>query len=303
MVARFNTLFPVWALILSIIAYLFPHLFSPLSGSISYLLMGIMLCMGMTLGSGDFIRAVKNPRIIALGIGLQFFIMPLSALLIARAFALSDELTAGMLLVGSVSGGTASNLITYLARGDVALSITMTTVSTLLSVIATPLLTDLYLGHTLDVPVAQMLLSILNIVLFPVMGGVLLNRYLSRRIETIEPLLGTLSMVLILLIIAIVVALNHDNIGRVGLLIVSAVILHNSIGLISGYTLTALFGYDEKIRRTVAIEVGMQNSGLAVALALQYFSAASALPGALFSIWHNISGALLAGYWRTRGAA
>jgi BASS family bile acid:Na+ symporter len=262
--------------------------------------MAIMLFMGMTLYNSDFIRVIKMPKIISLGLFLQFFIMPLSALFISRRFGLSDELTIGMILVGSVSGGTASNVITYLADGDVALSITMTTVSTLLSVLATPLLTYIYVGQSLDVPVFDMLISILKIVLFPVLLGVILNHFFSARITKNEPYLATIAMLLILTIIAIVVALNHDNINELGLLIIGAVMLHNTIGLVSGYAITTLFGYDEKIRRTVAIEVGMQNSGLAVALALKYYTPLSALPGAVFSIWHNISGALLASYWNRK---
>ncbi len=142
-----------------------------------------------------------------------------------------------------------------------------------------------------------MLFSILKIVIFPVLLGVILNRIFSTPIQKNEPYLATLSMIFILTIIAIVVSLNHDNMTSVGVLIMSAVILHNAIGLFSGYTITYLFGYDAKVCRTIAIEVGMQNSGLAVALALKYFSPLSALPGAIFSIWHNLSGALLASYW------
>jgi BASS family bile acid:Na+ symporter len=297
MISRFNTLFPLWAVVFSTMAYFYPQLFSQLSYTISYLLIAIMLFMGMTLSSNDFFRVLKRPKIISLGLFLQFSIMPLCALIISKLYGLSDELTIGMILVGSVSGGTASNVITYLAGGDVALSITMTTVSTLLSVLATPLLTYVYVGQSLDVPVLDMLISIVKIVLIPVLLGVILNRFFGTLITKNEPYFASLSMLLILTIIAIVVALNNDHMNEVGLLIVSAVMLHNAIGLISGYTITSLLGYEPKVCRTVAIEVGMQNSGLAVALALKYFSPLSALPGAVFSIWHNISGALLASYW------
>lgn len=298
----FNTLFPVWAIIFSVMAYIYPQLFLSMSSIITYLLMAIMLFMGMTLTPLDFVRAVKMPKLIGVGLFLQFSIMPLSALMISRVFGLSDELMIGMVLVGSVSGGTASNVITYLAGGDVALSITMTTVSTLLSVLATPVLTYVYVGQNLDVPVLDMLISIFKIVLIPVLLGVILNRFLSAKITKNEPYFASLSMLFILTIIAIVVALNHDNMNEVGLLIICVVIIHNAIGLISGYSITALLGYESKICRTVAIEVGMQNSGLAVALALKYFSPISALPGAIFSIWHNISGAVLASYWSHRSS-
>lgn len=302
MLNKFNALFPLWAIVFSAIAYFYPQLFLSLSYIITYLLMAIMLFMGMTLSSSDFLRVLKRPKIISLGLFLQFSIMPLSALIISKLFGLSDELTIGMILVGSVSGGTASNVITYLADGDVALSITMTTVSTLLSVLATPLLTYVYVGQSLDVPVLDMLISIVKIVLIPVLLGVVLNRFFGALITKNEPYFASLSMVFILTIIAIVVALNHDNMNEVGLLIISAVMLHNAMGLISGYSIPALLGYESKICRTVAIEVGMQNSGLAVALALKYFSPISSLPGAVFSIWHNISGALLATYWNRKSS-
>lgn len=256
--------------------------------------------MGMSLGSSDFIRVLKHPKIISLGVILQFSVMPLAALIIAKLWHLSDALTVGMVLVGSVSGGTASNLITYLAKGDVALSITMTTVSTLLSVLITPFLTYLYLDQRLDIPTLEMFLTILKIVILPVFAGVMLHRWYGKFIRKNESILTTLSMLFILIIIAIVVALNRDNLHETGFLIMSAVIVHNTIGLASGYAATAFLGYDEKTRRTVGIEVGMQNSGLAVALALQHFSSLSALPGALFSIWHNISGALISSYWHRR---
>lgn len=300
MIKHINALFPLWAVSFSAAAYFFPQLFMLFAPFITYLLMIIMLLMGMTLTRHDFIRVIKTPKPISVGLLLQFSVMPLSALLISKFLGLNDQLTTGMVLVGSVSGGTASNVITYLARGDVALSITMTTISTLLSVIATPLLTYMYVGQSLDVPMVDMLISILKIVLLPVFVGTLLNRYFHTSIARHEPYLATLSMFSILIIIATVVCLNHDNIQDIGLIVVFSVILHNSIGLISGYTITALLGYDEKIRRTVAIEVGMQNSGLAVALALKHFSPLTALPGAIFSIWHNISGALLASYWNRK---
>ncbi|MDD3597167.1 bile acid:sodium symporter family protein, partial [Sulfuricurvum sp.] len=174
MIHRINTLFPLWAVILSTFAYFSPDHFTPFAGLISYLLMGIMLFMGMTLSKIDFVRVIRHPKVISMGLFLQYSVMPLAALLVSKLFALSDELTVGMVLVGSVSGGTASNLITYLAKGDVALSITMTTVSTLLSVAATPFLTYLYLDQSLDVPIIEMLLSILKIVVFPVFAGVML---------------------------------------------------------------------------------------------------------------------------------
>lgn len=223
--------------------------------------------------------------------------MPLAALGISKAFGFSTELTVGMVLVGAVSGGTASNVMVYLAKGDVALSITMTAVSTVVSVVMTPFLTWLYVGQTVPVPAMSMLISILKIVIVPVGLGIIVNAILHRFIVKIQDVFAVFSVAAIIFIIAIVVALNHDRIATVGFIVVVGIALHNMLGLTCGYQVAKLLGYDKTVCRTVAIEVGMQNSGLAVALALKYFAPLSALPGALFSIWHNISGSLVAGYW------
>ncbi len=300
MIQRINTLFPLWALLFSIVAYTMPNIFVPLKGNIASLLIAIMFFMGITLRLEDFSRVLKQPKIIAITVALQFMIMPLIALCLSKILGFSTELLVGMVLVGAVSGGTASNVITYLAKGDVALSITMTITSTLLSVVATPFLTLLYVGQSIPVPTNDMLLSILKMVLAPVIAGVIVNYFLHKTIKRYEPYLATLSMVAIVFIIAIVVALNQGRIATIGLVTVAGIILHNLLGLTSGYWVAKWLGYDHKICKTVAIEVGMQNSGLAVALAMKYFTPLSALPGAIFSVWHNISGALLAGYWSKR---
>ena len=297
MIARINALFPLWAILFSLAAYFQPHIFTPMKSNITPLLVAIMFFMGVTLRLENFARVFKTPKPILLTIALQFFIMPLSAFFIAKLFGFSTPMLVGMVLVGAVSGGTASNVITYLAKGDVALSITMTLSSTLLSVVATPFLTWMYVGQSVPVPASDMLLSILWMVIIPVVLGVVVNRFLQRLIERYEPFLATFSMFAIVMIIAIVVSLNQERIATIGFLSILAVILHNSTGLLSGYLISKKLGYSHKICKTIAIEVGMQNSGLAVALAMKYFTPLSALPGAIFSVWHNISGALLAGYW------
>ncbi|AFL68247.1 bile acid:sodium symporter family protein [Sulfurospirillum barnesii] len=297
MIARINTLFPLWALLFSILAYSVPEHIVPYKAYITPLLVAIMFFMGVTLRLEDFARVLKKPKPIILTILLQFTIMPLAALLLSKALGFSTELLIGMVLVGAVSGGTASNVITYLAKGDVALSITMTITSTLLSIVATPFLSLLYVGQTVPVPASDMLISILQLVLAPVFVGVIVNYFLHRFIKRYEPYLATLSMLAIVLIIAIVVALNQGRIASIGLMVIVGIMLHNLTGLFSGYWIARFMGFEHKICKTIAIEVGMQNSGLAVALAMKYFTPLSALPGAIFSVWHNISGALLAGYW------
>ncbi|MDD3343176.1 MAG: bile acid:sodium symporter family protein [Sulfurospirillaceae bacterium] len=297
MIGRINTLFPLWALLFSCAAYFMPHAFTPYKGQIASLLIAIMFFMGITLRLEDFARVLKQPKIIAITVALQFIIMPLMAWILSKSLGFSTELLVGMVLVGAVSGGTASNVITYLAKGDVALSITMTITSTILSVVATPLLTLLYVGQSVPVPTNDMLLSIAKMVLAPVITGVIVNYFLHATIKRYEPYLATLSMIAIVFIIAIVVGLNQGRIATIGLITVTGIILHNISGLLSGYWVAKWLGYEHKICKTVAIEVGMQNSGLAVALAMKYFTPLSALPGAIFSVWHNISGSLLAGFW------
>ena len=202
-----------------------------------------------------------------------------------------------MILLGSCPGGTASNVITYLAHGNVALSISLTAISTLLAIILTPAITLLAADTAIDIPAGQMLISILSMVIFPVALGLALKHFYAYRITSIETWLPLIAVIAIVFIIAIITALNADQFKNLAGIILFAVILHNLIGIIAGYGSAKLLGYQEKECRTLAIEVGMQNSGLAVALAIKHFSAAAALPGALFSIWHNISGSILAHFW------
>ncbi len=293
-------LFPIWALLISALALFFPHWFVDLKSWIVPLLMAVMLGMGLTLRWQDFQQVWQNRLVVGLGIGLQFVIMPLAAWLLSMLFGLSLELTIGMMLVGATAGGTASNVMAYLAKGDVALSVSMTLVSTLLAVLLMPLLTWLYLGQMVEVPLLSMLLMLLKMIVAPLVLGMIINSLWHSRVKRVQSVFPVLSMAVILLIIAIVVALNANNLNSVLWTLVIAVILHNLIGLFCGYWLSRKLGYDSVIARTVAIEVAMQNSGLSVALALKYFSAASALPGALFSIWHNLSGSLFASYWQKK---
>jgi len=202
-----------------------------------------------------------------------------------------------MVLVGSSAGGTASNVICYLAKGNLALSITLTMTSTILAVAATPLLCYLYLNQFINVPVGDMFLSILQIVIVPVFAGTFINSMFEKRLSGIKPVFPLISTLAIVFIIGIVVALNKDRLAEIGFILVAAVILHNLSGLFLGYWISGKMKFDEITCRTIAIEVGMQNSGLSVALAIKFFSSVAALPGAIFSIWHNLSGSFLASYW------
>jgi BASS family bile acid:Na+ symporter len=300
MLSTITHLFPVWAVLLSVIAFFQPTLFTSLKDFIVPLLTIIMLAMGLTLTAQDFANVSKNIKAVSVGVILQFTVMPIVALLIATLLQFDVNLTVGLILVGAVAGGTSSNVMCFLAKGDVALSISMTAISTLLGVVFTPLLVEVLAGKAVDIPVMGMIISLIKIVLIPVILGVIINTFLHKQVSIIGSSLPLISMIAIVIIIAIVVALNAEKLVEVGAMVAIAVVLHNSIGLLAGYLITKKLGFEEKICRTIAFEVGLQNSGLATALAMKFFAPTAAIAGTIFSVWHNISGSILAGYWSRR---
>jgi BASS family bile acid:Na+ symporter len=265
--------------------------------------MAIMLSMGLTLTVTDFARVKEHKFAVLIGLLLQFSVMPLTAFVLSTLMSLDTELMIGMILVGTVAGGTASNVLCYLAKGDVALSISMTAVSTLAGVVLTPAITAALIGQVVDISFSDMLISLLKIVLLPVFIGVFVNGVMAKTlspaaIDCVQKCLPLISMSLIVFIIAIIVSLNVARLHSVGVILLVAVILHNGVGLLMGYWVGKAVGFNEKVCRTLAFEVGMQNSGLAVAMAMKYFTPSAAIAGTLFSVWHNVSGSLLAGFWR-----
>ncbi len=293
-------LFPLWAVLISALAVLSPATFRPLGSWITPLLALVMFAMGLTLRLADFRRIALRPAPVLAGLGLHYLIMPLAAWVIAHALGLPPELAAGTILVGSVASGTASTLMVFLSGGDVALSVSISALSTIAGVVATPLLTRFYVSATVAVHGWSMMLSIAKVVALPVLLGLLCNHLAHRVVRRVEPALPLVSITAILLIIATVVAGTRASLLSVGPLVLIAVVLHNGIGLLGGYWGGRLLGFDETVCRTLAFEVGMQNSGLAAALARSTISPLAALPAALFSVWHNLSGSLLAGYWAGR---
>lgn len=300
MIEKLTRLFPVWAILFSLLAYFYAGIFTGLKSAIVPLLSIVMFGMGMTLTWENFKAVFKSPKIIAFGVFLQYLIMPFAAFAIAKIFSLPAGLFAGVVLVGCSPGGTASNVMCYLGNADVALSITLTTTNTFAAVIATPAFSYLFLHKIVPVPFWGMMLSILQIVLVPVLIGTAINSLFGKKIEKIRQLFPVLSMLAIVIIIAIIVALNKANIFKVDAVTIICVLVLNTLGYALGYYIPKIFKYDKRICRTIGIEVGMQNSGLSVALAIKYFSLLSALPGAIFSVWQNVSGSLLAGWWRLR---
>ncbi|XMB90022.1 bile acid:sodium symporter family protein [Methanosarcina hadiensis] len=279
---------------------MYPEYFAPHNNLIVPFLSLIMLGMGVTLSADSFLAVLKRPRVIFLGTLMQYTLMPLAAWVVCMALKLPADLMAGVILLGCCPGGTASNVICYLAKGDVALSIVLTSVSTMIAFLATPFLTWLFIGQTVEVDVTGMLVSVVNIVIVPVALGLAINYFFEARIRAVKDVFPAISAAAIVIIIAIIIGTNSGNLEQSGPLVLLAVVLHNGLGLAGGYGAAKALKFSEIEARTIAIEVGMQNSGLSVALAIKHFTAAAALPGAIFSIWHNLSGAFLAGYWEKK---
>ena len=269
----------------------------------------IMFGMGTTLSLGDFVRIAKRPWAVALGVFLQFLVMPVVGFLLAKSFGFSGELAAGCVLVGSVAGGTASNVVAFLAKADVALSVTMTCCSTLLSPFVTPFAMKLLAGRFVEIDAMKMMVEILKVVIVPIAAGGLVHGLLRRQFDAhkalFDRILSVLSMAGICFTILALTAPSRDTFASAGVAIIAAAVVHNSIGYVSGYWLTRLAGrfasLGEAEARTVAIEVGMQNGGMAAALAVGVLgSAVAALPANVFSIWMNFSGSVLASFWSKR---
>ena len=259
----------------------------------------IMFGMGLTLSPQDFKVVLSRPKDIFIGCLTQFTVMPLLALGLTLAFSLPKELAIGVILVGCCPGGTASNVITYLAKGDLALSVGMTAASTILAPLMTPFLVWLLAGTMVDVDTVGMLMSIVYVVIAPIVCGLLCQRFLPAMTKRVTPYLPALSSVAIMVVVVIVVSHNAERLLTAGWLIVSIVMIHNLLGLAIGYTIGRLLHLQKPKCVALSIEVGMQNSGLASSLAVLHFAAypLATIPGAVFSVWHNISGALMARFY------
>lgn len=284
-------------LLVAVFAFLLPPSFTWVKTSyINYLLGFVMLFMGLTLKPVDFKIVFLHPKNVLIGCLAQFTIMPGLAWLLAKMFQLPPELTIGVILVGCCPGGTASNIITFLAKGDLALSVGMTAVSTVLAPIMTPFLTWLLAGAVIDVDVVNMFLSIVQVVIIPIVIGIGIQYLFPKFTTSVVKFLPIFSSLAIALIVGSVVSVNSANLHTVGIVIILVVVLHNACGYVLGYTLGRLMNFSRTQCIAISIEVGMQNSGLACSLAHQHFSVlqSATVPGAIFSVWHNISGALLA---------
>lgn len=284
-------------IIFSVIAFFYPKGFSWATNYTTMFLGAAMFGMGLTIKAEDFRIVFTRPKDLCIGFILQYTVMPLAAFALAKAFGLSADLALGVILVGCCPGGTASNVITYVAKGDVPLSVGMTIVSTLLAPLCTPVLVYFLAGSWVEVSLLTMMMSVVKVVLVPVLAGILLYRLFPKQVDKIRDFLPLVSVIAIVMIISGIVGSNAQKIVTCGALVMIVVAIHNGIGLLLGTAAAKALKLEETKVTAIGIEVGMQNSGLAISLATANFAAnpLATLPGAIFSVWHNISGTFYAG--------
>lgn len=294
----YTRFFAIWVVVFGVIAYFFPEPFIAVK-RYNELFFGLtMFGIGAVLSVDDFKEIAKRPWIVAIGSFAQFSIMPFGAFLIAKAFHLSDEITLGLVLTGAAPGAMSSNVMCYVAKADTAYSVSLTTVSTLLCPVLTPALTLLLAGSALDVPFMGMMLSVLRMVILPLMVGFAVRHYFSKTIEKVLYVFPAISVTFIIFVCSLVIAINRNYLAQVtGMILVTGVVL-NVYGMVSGYGVGKLFKMNIKRRRTLAIEIGMQNAGLGTVLALKHFNERVAIPAAIFVFVCIITASLLAAWWQ-----
>jgi len=295
----FTLLVVIWA----VVNYLLPQISTWVIPNTSYLLGIILFGMGLTLKGEDFAHIVKKPIPVILGTVAHYVIMPLVAWVLCLIFHLNGATAAGVILVGSCPSGTSSSVMAYLAGGDVALDVSIETLSTLLAPIALPGLLLLYAGRYVTIPTQSLFLSTIQIVLVPIILGVVIHSIFGKKIDVITRVLPLVSQTAILLIIGAVVSANHAGLFTAATAMVFPVVmLHNLSGYGLGFLFSKLIRLKDPQRKAITFEVGMQDSSLGATLAMKYFSPAAAIPSTIFSIWHNISGSILSSYWRGKAA-
>lgn len=290
-------LFPLWVVLCAAAAYLRPGSFTPFAFTVPWLLGVVMLGMGLTMSLDDFRLVLSRPKDVAFGVVLRYAIMPSVAFCVAKLLALPPSLAAGLILVGCCPSGTASNVMTFIAKGDTALSVTVSSINTLLAPVITPLVFLFLAGTKVPVDAMALFYDILKIVVAPIAIGVTINMVAGSAVKKVVSVVPLVSVLTIIAIIGIVVALSAGKLATVAVIALIAVALHNAFGLALGYGGARTVGLPPKKGRAIAFEVGMENSGLAVALAIAHLDPVAAIPGAIFSVWHNFTGSLLAGYW------
>jgi BASS family bile acid:Na+ symporter len=292
--------FSFWVLLMAAFGFFAPQLFIGYKSWITPLLGVVMFGMGLTLSTADFQEIFRRPRDVAIGVVGHYLIMPGIAWVLAILLRLPPDIAVGVILVGCCPSGTASNVMTFLAKGDVALGVSIASVSTLIAPLATPALVSLLAGTWMTIDTASLFKDIVGVVIVPILLGLIAKTLFRKQAAASAKALPLVSTIAIVLIIAIIVALNRPKLLTNGALIFAAVILHNLFGFALGYLFARLFGMDLAKRKAVMFETGMQNSGLGAALAAAHFSPLAAVPSALFSVWHNLSGSALATWFADR---
>lgn len=286
--------FAIWVLIFAALAFFIPSGFSWIGAYITTLLGIVMFGMGLTITVADFKEVLTRPKDVAVGVVGQFLIMPTLAFLLVKLFNLQPEIAIGVILVGCCPGGTSSNVMTFLSKGDVALSVTVTSITTLLAPIITPGLIYLFASEYIDVAPSALFMSIVKVIIIPIALGFIVQKFFNKQAKASVKVMPLVSVVAIVAIVAAVVAGNQQKIAETGLIIFAVVVLHNCLGYLIGYLFGKIFGMNLAKKKAIAIEVGMQNSGLGASLAVAHFSPLAAVPSVIFSVWHNISGPILA---------
>lgn len=292
--------FSLWVLLMACAGFFAPQLFAPYKSWISALLGIVMFGMGLTLSAADFREVFRRPRDVAIGVVGHYLIMPGIAYGLAIGLDLPPDVAVGVILVGCCPSGTASNVMTFLAKGDVALGVSIASVSTLIAPLATPALVSLLAGKWMSIRTESLFMDIVQVVILPIALGLIARTLFRRQADASVKALPLLSTAVIVFIIAIIVALNQAKLMTNGLLILTVVVLHNLLGFALGYLFARAFGMNLAKRKAVTLETGMQNSGLGAALAAAHFSPLAAVPSALFSVWHNLSGSVLATWFAGR---
>jgi bile acid:Na+ symporter, BASS family len=287
----------LWVVVFSAIAFFYPAPFKPVGKYISYLLGIIMLGMGLTMSLEDFRLVLTRPKDVFYGVFFRYLIMPLVGFGVAKMLGLPPALAAGMVLLGAAPSGTGSNVMTYIAKGDTALSITVSSVNTILAPVLTTYIFAFLAGAMIPIDIAALLIDIVKIVLVPVAAGVMLHMVAPALVERLTKVVPAVSVIFIIAIIASVVALNATKLATMAMILFVAVMIHNIAGLLLGYYAGRTVGMSKKKSRAITFEIGMENSGLAVALALAHLDPLAALPAAVMTVWEYIAGSLLASYW------
>ena len=290
--------FAVWVVLFGITAYVWPGPFVALKGYMDWFFALTMFGIGVVLQAEDFKRIAQKPAIVLIGSAAQFIIMPAGAFILAKLFNLPPEIAVGLILTGSAPGAMASNVMSYIAKADTAYSVSLTTVSTLLCPLLTPGLTFLLAGSMLKIPFIDMVASVLKMVIVPLFVGFGVRHYFKSKIENILPVFPAISVTFIIFICSLVIALNKSYLAQVTAVIVAAGVVLNVYGMLAGYGVGSVFRMEIRRRRTLAIEIGMQNAGLGTVLALKHFSEKTAMPAAIFVFICIITASGLAAIWQ-----